>query len=112
MLPWIMGKENIKEQKEQKKSFNNRRITKISRQLRSVSNLEDHYTYRATTYPSEHSTPNQEHGLPTPISSIQLDKAPCGSLVTLSLNLSKATPKHTNFMKKKKESSKIQKLKT
>jgi len=49
-------------------------------------------TYKITTWPSEHSTPNQEQGSISPSFSIQFDKAPCGSLSTISLNLNKAKP--------------------
>lgn len=51
--------------------------------------------FKITTFPSEHSTPNQEQGLtlsPTPSLSPHFDKAPKGSLTTLSRNLNNAIP--------------------
>lgn len=49
-------------------------------------------TYRTTTCPTEHSTPNHEHGSTTPSPAFQFDKAPNGSFTTLSFNLSNAKP--------------------
>ena len=50
------------------------------------------FTHKTTTFPSEHSTPYQEHGLITPSSSFQFNKAPNGSFTTLSLKLNSAKP--------------------
>lgn len=49
-------------------------------------------THNTTTFPSAHSTPNHEQGSTSPSSSFQFDKAPNGSLTTLSLNLNSAKP--------------------
>lgn len=49
-------------------------------------------TYKTTTFPSQHSTPNHEQGLlPSPLL-FQLAKAPKGSVTTLSLNPNNAIP--------------------
>lgn len=50
------------------------------------------FTYKATTFSFAHSTPNHEHGSTAPTFSDQFNKAPNGSLTTLSLNFSKARP--------------------
>lgn len=52
-------------------------------------------TYKATTFPSEHSTPNHEHGSISPSSSFQFLKLPKGSLTTLPLTLNRAKPAKT-----------------
>lgn len=60
-----------------------------------IKQINEWITHKITTFPSEHSTPNQEQGLtlsPTPSLSPHFDKAPKGSLTTLSRNLNSAIP--------------------
>ena len=55
-------------------------------------------TYKTTTLPTEHSTPNQLQWLTATSSSTQFDKAPKGSLTIPCLNFRRALPAHrTHF---------------
>lgn len=60
--------------------------------IRKIQQFYRRITYKATTFPSEHSTPNHEHGSITPTSTFQFERAPNGSLTTLSLNLNSTKP--------------------
>lgn len=62
-------------------------------------------TYRTTTLPLEHSTPNHKQGSVSPSYSCQPLRAPKGSLSILSLTLKRARPAntHTHTAKKKKK---------
>lgn len=60
---------------------------------KSVAKVD--YTYKATTWPCKHSTPNQEQWLSIPNSCLQLDKTCSGSLDTFALNFNRANPVQT-----------------
>lgn len=84
-------------------NFPNQQVTRILDHNRIHFNFKYHKqkkgekrrdTHKATTFPSQHSTPNHEQWLvsPSSSSSVQLAKAQNGSFTTLSLNLNNANP--------------------
>lgn len=70
--------------------FNNLPVKQIKKNAIKCAKRDK--THKITTFSSEHSTPNQEHGSISPSISFQFDKALKGSLTTLCLNLNKAKP--------------------